>query len=526
MIQNRLFLGGLLAFFTLSLSAQPGALDPSFGSGGKVATPIGAGTNDRGFAVAVQPDGKILVAGFSFTGTNNDFALIRYLPGGTPDPGFGSGGKVTTDFGVGDDEAYAVTIRENGMILVAGFAWNGANHDIALAQYQPSDGSPDPAFGLGGKVTTGLGDGADLAYAVAFQPGDHKILVAGSRTEGANSDFALLRYHPNGTLDASFDGDGITTTDFNLTDDRAQGMAIRPDGRILLGGFTSNGLNSDFALARFNSDGSPDLSFSGDGKTTTDLGGNDFGRSVLIQPDGKIVLAGESGQPDFDFAVARYFQDGSPDNSWGGDGAVITPVGLDFADGGRKAALQSDGKILVAGYSGLVPDYDFTLVRYQADGSPDYSFGVNGIVVTDFSGSYDSGEGIAILPDGKYVVAGHSASSDASDFDFALARYISGLVVGVSEIPGTENSARVFPNPVADEAVLEYTLARPETLSLQLCDPTGRPVKTFFRGESSPGGAWRETLRFEKSIPAGNYRLVLSSGSQTLANLPVLIFKN
>jgi len=195
------------------------------------------------------------------------------------------------------------------------------------------------------------------------------------------------------------------TTDFGGSD-YGFSVALQPDGKIVVAGYAGG----DFALARYNSDGALDTSFGSGGKVTTDFGGSYHpdGFSVALQPDGKIVVAGYAGG---DFALARYNSDGALDTSFGSGGKVTTDFG--GSDAGYSVALQPDGKIVVAGYAGL----DFALARYNSDGALDTSFGTGGKVTTDFSGGRDVGYSVALQPDGKIVVAGYAG------VDFALARY-------------------------------------------------------------------------------------------------------
>ncbi|MBK1641818.1 hypothetical protein CKO12_08040 [Chromatium okenii] len=356
---------------------------------GKVITSFGSGS---GRSVAIQTDGKILVAGSS----GSDFALVRYNTDGSLDSSFGG---VITDFGGGYDSGYSVTLQKDGKILVAGTSSN----NFALARYN-TDGSLDSSFDGDGKVTT---DFSGNGYSVTVQK-DGKILVAGS----SDSDFALARYNIDGSLDTSFDDDGKIVTNFGgAYGSSGQSVTVQTDGKILVTGSSSY----DFAVARYNTDGSLDASFDGDGKVTTDFGGDgywnsgDSGYSVTLQTDGKILVAGGNS---YDFAIARYNANGSLDTSFGGDGEVTTD--FDGYDSGYSVTLQTDGKILVAGGN----SYDFALARYNTNGSLDASFDGDGKITTDF-GNYSSscGYSVTVQTDGKILVAGNSNS------DFALARY-------------------------------------------------------------------------------------------------------
>ncbi|MFN6462359.1 MAG: DUF4347 domain-containing protein [Nostoc sp. DedVER02] len=324
--------------------------DPTFSGDGKVFTDLGFIAIDIGRSVALQSDGKIIVAGDS----NADFALVRYNTDGSLDTTFSSDGKVTTGFGLlTTDIGYSLAVQPDGKILVAGT--DGT--DFALARYN-SDGSLDTTFSGDGKVTTDLGLLAvDVAYSTAVQA-DGKIVVAGV----SNGDFALVRYNSNGSLDTTFSSDGKVSTDFGLlTIDSIYSLAVQADGKILVAGQS----NGDFALARYNSDGSLDTTFSSDGKVTTDFGllPNEIAYSLAVQADGKILVAGVSNS---DFALVRYNSDGSIDTTFDNDGKVSTDLGLLTLDIAYGLVQQPDGKIIIAGTDGT----DFAVVRYLVDEVP------------------------------------------------------------------------------------------------------------------------------------------------------------
>jgi uncharacterized delta-60 repeat protein len=403
--------------------AAAGDLDPTFGTGGKVTTDFIEGV-DYAFAVAIQGDGNIVVAGVA----NSDFALARYNPDGALDPTFGTAGKVTTDFeGVDFAVATAVAIQGDGKIVAAGYL-GASNYDFALARYNP-DGTLDPTFGTGGEVTTDFFGGFDEAWAVAIQ-GEGHIVVAGYTYEGSNFDFALARYKPDGTLDPMFGTGGKVTTDFFGGDDYAFAVAIQGDGNIVAAGVA----NGDFALAGYNPDGALDPTFGTAGKVTTDFfGSEDDAHAVGIQGDGRIVAVGLAVNGDSGFGLARYKPDGTLDPTFGTGGKVITFFGgQDFA---TSVAIQQDGDIVAAGSD---TSEHFALARYNPDGTLDPTFGTGGKVTTDFFGDYNVADAVAIQGDGKIVAAGISCCGPGI-YDFALARYegSGALTVAIDIKPGS-----------------------------------------------------------------------------------------
>jgi uncharacterized delta-60 repeat protein len=340
---------GSQTVFGLARFTSTGALDPTFGSGGEVATAIGS-SYDVANAVAIQSDGRILAVGQSSNGSNADFALVRYTTSGALDPSFGSGGKVTTPVLSSNDIAEAVAVQSDGKIIAAGGAFDGSYYDVALARYTGA-GALDPTFGSGGTVVTAIGPRADAAFAVAVRP-DGKILIAGVAYKGTNRlDFALVRYTSAGALDPSFGSGGKVTTNFGSgTRDLARAIALQPDGKIVVAGYSANPAVRDFALARYGASGGLDPTFGSNGKVVTATAiGDDQANAVALQTDGKIVAAGSSVQGSgADFAVARYEASGILDGTFGSGGVVIT----DFTGTDDRAfgmALQPDGKIVAAG---------------------------------------------------------------------------------------------------------------------------------------------------------------------------------
>ena len=406
----------------------PGDLDPTFSGDGRAV--MNFGTTGYATGVAIQPDGKILVVGSTYVGASGaqDFALARYDADGSldisfPADKFPSDGRQTTDFGGGMDVAYGVAVQPDGKIIVVG----DASGRFALARYQ-ADGSLDSSFPADkspsdGRQTTDFGG---AAYCIALQP-DGKIVVAGT----AAGDFVVVRFNVDGSLDTSFGGNqlpgGKQTTDFGGYD-FALAVAIQADEKIVVAGSTRDALSSDFALARYNADGSLDTTLSNDGKQTTDFGGEDGASSVAIQADGKIVAVGSSASFSASattFALARYNPDGSLDATFARGGLQVSSfTGTDWAS---DVALQPDGKIVVVG-DGLFDargETDFAIARYNTDGWLDETFSEHGFQATDFGGS-ETAFGVALQADGRIVAVGFTSDASSRTSAFALARYRGG----------------------------------------------------------------------------------------------------
>ncbi len=418
--------------------AAAGDLDPTFGTGGMATTDINHST-DIANAVAVQADGKLVVVGQTYKQndfSNEDFVVTRYNPDGTLDTTFGRGGKVRTDFPGLAAVPSSVVIQPDGKIVVAGgafplFTFAG---NFEVVRYNPN-GSLDRSVGNGGIVTTTFPEGS-YASDVALQT-DGKIIAAGTvfvdfiPGESSNTDFALARYNPDGTADTTFGNGGQVSTDFVGLEDDAFSVLIQPDGKIVAVGSANNPATYyDFAAVRYLSNGTIDTTFGVAGKVSTDFGDQNFdrARSAVLQPNGSIVAAGfaisQNGGVQ-NFAVARYTSSGILDTTFSGDGKTQIDFG-DCCQSANKVLLQSDGKIVTVGYANTEDsDSDFLLARLNPRGSLDASFGVGGKVRTSFGDLNGGANGAALQSDGKIVAVGFQATFSNQWANFALARYLS-----------------------------------------------------------------------------------------------------
>ena len=338
-----------------------GSLDTTFDSDGKQTTDISG--NDVASSVVVQSDGKIVAAGYATIATKRQFAVVRYNTDGSLDTTFSGDGKQTTALGSARDESFSIVLQSDGKIVAAGYSDNGSNYDFAVVRYN-IDGSLDTTFDIDGKQTTSIGSGNDVAYSVVLQS-NGKIVAAGYARTGSNDGFAVVRYNTDGSLDTTFDSDGKQTTDLG-SGAASYSVVVQSDDKIVVAGYYNNVGNADFAVVRYNADGSLDTTFDSDGKQTTAIGsGADVGRSVALQSDGKIVIAGYSNNGvNDDFAVVRYNNDGSLDTSFDVDGKKTIAIGS-----GNEVAysvtVQSDGKIVAAGYATSAVYNEFAVIRFD-----------------------------------------------------------------------------------------------------------------------------------------------------------------
>ena len=379
--------------FAIARYNPDGTLDTSFSGDGKQTAQLG--NSDVANGVAVQGNGKIVVVGANCNGVypdvTCDFGLARLDSDGSLDTSFSSDGTQTTDFGSARDQAKGVALQD-GKIMAVGQGGPSPG-DFALARYSPN-GTLDTSFSGDGKQTTDFG-GSDRANAVVVQA-DSKIVAGGSGGPGG----AFARYNQDGSLDLTFSGDGKKTTDFLAVND----LARQGDGKIVAVGGSVGGSDEDFAAVRYHPDGTPDLAFSGDGRQTTDFGGRfEAPTGVALQGDGKIVAVGDAGGHDDAFGLLRYNPNGTLDPSFSGDGKQRTGFG-GYQDGAAAVAVQGDGKIVAVGHAGGVYT-DFALARYNPDGTRDPSFSGEGKQSTDFGGD-DKARAVAIQQNGKIVVVG------------------------------------------------------------------------------------------------------------------------
>jgi len=383
----------------------PSGLDPSFGDHGRVTTP----GNGDGRAVLIQSDGKIVTVGPREVGVNFhfQFGATRHDANGNLDPSFGTGGIATTSLGGNDDKARDAALMPDGGFVAVGQADPAglANVDFGVVRYT-ADGHPDPTFNSTGVETTDIAGRGDVANAVAVQP-DGKIVAAGeAETAPGFFDFAVVRYNPDGTLDTSFGGDGIVTTDLGTEFDDATAIAIQPDGKIVVAGDT----DQNVALARYLPNGTLDPTFNAGGTVVSNIGTNEA-NGVAITAGGTILIAGTRVGPkgNRDPFVASFGPNGKLNLGFGTFGVAEADIsgGEDF---GNDLALDANGNIVVVGSASSATVSDMALVRFKPDGTLDTS------LTTDFRGTGDFGNALAIDPEGRIVAAGTSGDQ------FALTR--------------------------------------------------------------------------------------------------------
>ncbi len=453
-----------------------GALDTTFGNGGIALGSFGMNTSAD--AVAVQPDGKVIVAGMSSGVDTSNFVVARYTSAGILDTSFGNSGQASIWFNLGAESfegATGLVIQPNGKIIVVGTA-SSIRHssEFALARLN-ADGTLDSSFGSNGTVLTSFASPSSnfrvdaTAAAVALQP-NGKIVVAGSATftwengppppgVALYTDFAVARYDANGHLDNGFGTGGEVLTAFSPTvpghpPDQASGVVIQNDGKIVVVGTaygfqevpTVNGVSlnlqiqtSQIALARYNPNGHLDTSFGSNGLVLTSMPNavDSTAAGVALTSDGKIVV---SGTANGRFVLVKYTTHGMLDSTFGTGGTVTAHLPGTFSDSAAGLVITPQGQIVVAGTSTWPDGHQrFVLARYTAGGTLDNQFGTKGVVVTGI-GSSASAHAVALQPDGKMLVVGSTLGSPMG-LHMVLARYLGDPSAQAKAGPGIEGMA-------------------------------------------------------------------------------------
>lgn len=495
--------------FNATANAQPGSLDNTFDTDGLVITDLG-GSDEKGASVAVQADGKIVIMGETHSGSNTSLFVARYNTDGSLDNSFSADGYTIVDFG-GGDEWYALAIQTDGKIVVGGTAIDSV-YSFALARFN-TDGSLDNSFNSDGKITTRVGG---FCYSLTLQP-DGKILAFGSAYNGLNYDLTLIRYNTDGSLDNTFNSDGIVTTDFTGSHDYGRSVTLQPDGKIVVAGTSlDGGTYTDFVLARYNTNGSIDSSFSNDGKTTTDFfSANDEAWSVLVRYDGKIIASGTADNPghSYDFAMAYYNSDGTVDESIGEFGKVVTDFGNSEGQSIYASAFMGNEKLIVVGsaYNPVLGNTDMAVASYVNEGYIDYSFAGDGKVSISLNANYYGAMGLAIQSDHKILALAHTVNTD---MDIALVRYN-----GFPDL-GLENNHQIemnnYPNPFTTQTILETEIVLNDaTLLVQNC--FGQTVKQInhLNGQT--------IVLHRDQLPAGMYLVQMVENNQVMASKKLIV---
>lgn len=421
----------------MQMSAQtPGSLDPTFGNGGKTITSISG--QAKAYGVELQSDGKIVVGGYSTSSiTGKDFALVRYKTDGTLDSTFGTNGIVTTDIQLGsDDVAYSLALQSDGKIILAGYSDDGSDKDAALIRYN-SNGSIDSTFGANGIVLTDFDNSQqDEIKVVKIHQLTGKIIVGGaSIINSATAKPVVARYLNNGTLDTTFNSTGIrllwiTSLDYQYLFS-VEDLAVKSNGKITAVGwreFTASSWDADFWACRINNNGTMDNTFSTDGVSTYNgsFNGHDRAFSIILGASDNFLISGGSYRTTlyYECVFAEVTATGSV-GSFDGE----ADFGSTSDDISYFLGQDNSGRFIMAGSAGGTSTRSFAISRFSSNSNTDNSFGTNGKVSTTFNGnSLNECFDATIQSDDKIVAVGYTGS------DFVVARYLGELVPDLDNI--------------------------------------------------------------------------------------------
>lgn len=455
----------ILSVYAVQTVNAQWAVDLTFGSNGIAHTIVGSG-GSSGHAMVVQSDNKIVIAGETSTYQG---AVVRLNADGSLDNSFGDGGKVLVPQIGNRDYLFDVVVQSDGKIVATGYSSRLTGYDIILVRLNV-DGTLDETFSNDGIAVFDFDSNVDIAEAISIQSDGKYVLGGYSAYE-----FTVVRVNTDGTLDPSFGTGGITKTHFGIDNSSSIfDIAIQSDGKIVAVGITVDTVNYNmFAVARYNTDGTADSTFGIDGKKSFHIGAkHDFLTSVCIQGDGKILLGGHTYLtygPKYDIAVVRLLNDGSMDNTFGINGVGKARI-VNGANYVNEMLVQPDGKIVVAGYTVKEIEYEVGVARFESNGSLDDSFTPTGTMHTSALDLEDYGEAVALQSNGAIIVAGRAYNGDVTSEIIAL-RYAVDMV-GIEETKTIGNVLSIFPNPANNVLKIETK----STCNIDILDVSGKVV--------------------------------------------------
>lgn len=452
-------------FIAFGVLAQAGTLDPTFGTDGIVTT--GFGTADVSVRdVAVQQDGKIVVLCLMYDDPSY-IQLVRYSVDGAIDTSFGSGGIVVHPLGYDYLGVGSLCILPNGKIMLTAYVLG----HILVLRYLP-DGTLDSG------LTLNPGESA-YTNAIIAQP-DGKVLVVGSVREASTWKIGVIRLLPNMTYDATFDGDGLVTTDIEgSTNETAYGATLQPDGSIVVCGSITTGL----CVLRYLPDGTLDQSFNGDGIFTYATAvESDALQATVLQPDGKVLAVGTSTTPASMFRLLRLNADGTLDASFAEGGIANATPGQ--SSRGVDLALQPDGGIIVGGGLRVSTFVNaFVVMRFDPQGVPDPAFDGDGVVVTEITSEGITCPAVALDAQWNILLAGTAQYSQQSAL--TMVRYLNEMTNGLGE--ETPLQSTLAPNPATDHTEIMMNAPSNGPLHVLLRDTEGRLVRDIPQAQCTEG---------------------------------------
>jgi len=505
-----------LLLVATTVYCQPGSLDLNFDADGKLLIDMG-GTNEGAMNVLYQPDGKIIAAG-SGNLANTSSMIARLNPDGSLDNTFGIAGKAYADLGAGITLFLRdAVLQPDGKIVQAGYSGSGSDAEATLFRYT-ANGFLDNTFSTDGIVTVGI-VGIDIGlFAVAMQP-DGKIVGAGLYDDGTTNAIAAMRFNADGSVDNTFSFDGIAYVSVGVSDNFGHAVGLQSDGKILVCGTSALAPSQKYlTVTRFTVDGLLDNTFGTNGTVAIDFGQlNNIGTSVEVLPDNKILVAGNAEVSSIlQQVIAKLLPDGTLDPSFGVAGLSSASIGTGTSLN-HDMTLQQDGKILLAAVADNGTDADFGLLRFDVHGNLDPSFDTDGKLMTDFGFGSDQAMSVVMQDDGLILVSG--TADVGSENDFALARYISGVNMSIGNIDALIGATLIYPNPVINSTCqLEYELNADQTVSVELYSADGKWMANLMKTVKRNQGYHQETLDLPNGLSSGNYfiRIAVDSGIITV----------
>lgn len=491
-------------------------LDDTFGDNGIVITDDSYHL-ELAYAIALQTDGKIVVAGNTSAASIEDFLVVRYNTDGSLDTSFGNNGFSIIDFGNNTECAYGIDIQDDGKIVVCGYTRdNGNNHDRFATTRLNTDGTLDNTFNLTGTRIEIIGfdnySYARKGYDVEVLA-DGKIIVGGT----SNEDYAFVKYTTSGNLYSLFGSSGKVEYDLDGNyGEQAVAIGVDNNDKIVASGYSYRICTTEMGIIRLNSDGSIDNSFSYDGQIVPDIAlGSEYAKAMAFQPDGKIITVGYNKDTSgyYDIEVIRLTENGDLDNTFGTNGSVLQDFGYN-ENRAYAVAIEDNGDILVAGSFGTISQYSLGLVRFKSDGSLDNSFGTNGLILSNVgSSSRDRIRALLIQPDGKYLAAGHAYKYSG---DFLVARYLP-QESKIIEIGSSIIDQNIYPNPSNESFInLEYELKKKQLVKIELIDINGKLINLLLN-EKSIAGKQNKTLAIPSDLQSGCYFVKITTEQNSLS---------
>jgi len=488
------------------LLAQSGSFDPTFGTNGIKITPVNS-KDVYTSGLSVNQNNKILSAGSSGEDTYADMFVLRQNIDGSLDPLFGTGGKKILSISPTNDVCTFMKLDGQDRIYVGGYGWKtGQGNNVEVARLH-SDGSLDLTFAGTGYISADFNTFYDYAYDLAIQQ-DGKLVIAGGTIAGDDEDVLVVRYLPSDLIDTSFNHTGWAKFDIWRSDE-ARYVTMLPDQRILVLGVSgsANPLKTDIILLQLLPNGTADPQFGNNGSLIVGISPVwNYPAGMVLLNDGKILIGGTIGTKEF--GLIRLNANGTFDGTFGING-VVTQVIANVQNNSASAfTLQEDGKILMAGFSGKYPDYQSCIARFNVTGSLDSGFADNGVLFHDLSDSTNYWTNIVAISNERVLVSGNANNSML--YDHAIAKLISNLSVGVLDVEREINELLVYPNPFNAFETLEYSLTKSQKVKVSLYDNTGRYIQTLVPESERNAGMHREFLSINPEFPSGNYALMIS----------------